>query len=236
MNSTTIPFSNKVLAFRALKQGLKYSYQNWRMWSNYMVVAMDIGEYFEACRALTRVVDERSQKDGAKSVDQDVLDRLVDVATRASSEVVPVSSSTGSSANASSSSDALLRQVVHLTEQTILMRVSSPRIFKAYARLLTWQGRWNETTKAYLDAYRTGPAGTIDRSCTDAGEFQEAVHEVEELVDLLKNFGPRADGFNWRLQARSIVRTFIGRTRENFEDDSNWHRIASLQEELRQEE
>ena len=39
-----VPFSNRLLAFRALKQGLKYKYENWRMWNNYMVVALDVGE------------------------------------------------------------------------------------------------------------------------------------------------------------------------------------------------
>ena len=70
------------MAFRALKQGLKFSYDNWRMWNNYMIVALDVGELSEACRALGRVVEERAAKDGAACVDEDVLDRLVDAATR----------------------------------------------------------------------------------------------------------------------------------------------------------
>ena len=55
-----IPFTNRLLAFRALKQGLKFRYDSWQMWANYMVVAMDVGELGEACRALGRVVEERS--------------------------------------------------------------------------------------------------------------------------------------------------------------------------------
>ena len=54
------------------------------MWNNYMVVAMDVGELSEACRALGRVVEERSAKDGASCVDVDVLDRLVNAVTRVS--------------------------------------------------------------------------------------------------------------------------------------------------------
>ncbi len=50
---------------------------------NYTIVAMDVGEFAEACRALGRVVEERATKVGAESVDTDVLDRLVDAATRA---------------------------------------------------------------------------------------------------------------------------------------------------------
>jgi hypothetical protein len=70
-----------MLAFRALKQGLKSNYDNWRMWTNYTIVAIDVGELSEACRALSRVVEERASKVGAESVDADVLDRLVTAAT-----------------------------------------------------------------------------------------------------------------------------------------------------------
>ena len=63
-----------------------------------------------------------------------------------------------------------------------------------------------------------------------------AVGEVEEIVDVLRNFGPRhGEGFNWKLQARSIVRTFMGRTKD-FEDEPEWARLVALQEEIRKEE
>ena len=74
----SIPFSNKMLAFRAMKHGLRFSHNNWRMWANYMIVSMNVGELFEAARALGRVVEETSDKVGAQSVDEDVLERLVD--------------------------------------------------------------------------------------------------------------------------------------------------------------
>ncbi|KAI0329639.1 TPR-like protein [Cubamyces sp. BRFM 1775] len=231
-----IPFSNKLLAFRALKQGLKYSYDNWRMWANYMIVAVDIGEFSEACRALARVVEERAAKDGAACVDEDVLDKLVDAVTRGSGEA----STEGNAAEAApaasgATTTGLERRVADLFERTILPRVSSPRIFRARARLLTAQGRYEDAVNAHLDAYRAGPAGTIEKGETDAGKWRAAVGEVEEIVDVLRNFGPRVAGFNWKLQARSIVRTFIGRTRD-FEDEPEWARLTALQEEIKREE
>ena len=79
----TVPLNSKLLAFRALQIGLKRSYGNWRMWANYMILAMDVGEFAEAARAQARVVEERAAKAGAEAVDEDVLDRLVDAVTRA---------------------------------------------------------------------------------------------------------------------------------------------------------
>ncbi|KAH9899392.1 tetratricopeptide repeat domain 27 [Cubamyces lactineus] len=232
-----IPFSNKLLAFRALKQGLKYSYDNWRMWANYMIVAVDIGEFSEACRALARVVEERAAKDGAACVDEDVLDKLVDAVTRGSGEAsTGINSDEPSNASGTTTTTTgLERRVADLFERTILPRVSSPRIFRARARLLTAQGRYEDALNAHLDAYRAGPAGTIERGETDGGRWRAAVGEVEEIVDVLRNFGPRVAGFNWKLQARSIVRTFMGRTRD-FEDEPEWARLTALQEEIRREE
>ncbi|KAH9854886.1 tetratricopeptide repeat domain 27 [Lenzites betulinus] len=233
-----VPFANKLLAFRALKQGIKYSYDNWRMWANYMIVAMDVGELSEACRALTRVVEERATKDGAACVDEDVLDKLVDAVTRGTAESPAVSGTQETTEVGTAGAAAptgLARRVTDLFERTILPRVSSPRISRARARLLTAQGRYEDALNAYLDAYRAGPAGTMERGETDVARWREAVGEVEETVDVLRNFGPRVAGFKWKLAARSIVRTFVGRTRD-FEDEPEWARLATLQEDIRKED
>ena len=233
-SSKSIPFENKMLAFRALKHGLRYSYDNWRMWYNFMIVAMDVGELQEACRALGRIVEQTSDKAGALTVDEDVLDRLVDAVTRAPADPEEAATQEGAISNPNEG-HGLYRSVLNLFERTLLPRLSSPRIFRAYARLLSWQNRWEEAIKAYLDAYRCSAAGTFEKGETDSAKWREAVAEVEEIVDILRNFGPRVEGYKWRLQARSIVRTFIGRSRE-FEDEAEWTRLTELQEDLRKED
>lgn len=200
-----------------------------------MIVSMDVGEFSEACRALARVVEERASKDGAQCVDEDVLDRLVDVATRAPADSEDTIVPDAEPERASITSSGIQRVLTDLFERTILPRVSSSRIFRAYARLLTLQARWEGALKAYLDSYRCSTAGTIEKGETDVGKWHEVVGEVEEIVDVLRNFGPRVDGSKWRLQARSIVRTFIGRTKD-FEDEPEWERLTGLLEELRNED
>lgn len=223
-----------MLAFRALKQGLRFSYENWRMWYNYMIVAMDVGELQEACRALGRVVDQTEGK-LASAMDEDVLDRLVDAVTRASANPEDAAADESSAAQNPNEGHGLYRSVLGLLERTLLPRMSSPRVFRAYARLLSWRGQWEDALKAYLDAYRAGVAGTMEKGETDVERWREGVTEVEEIVDILRNFGPRVEGHKWRLQARSVVRTFMGRTRD-FEDEPEWARLVALQDELRKEE
>lgn len=241
MEETTksIAFSNKLLAFRALKQGLKFSYDNWRMWSNYMVVAMDVGELAESCRALGRVVEETSDKMGADSVDIEVLERLVAAVTRAPTNPEDEGAEGDEAAAVAGQNPnegrGLVGSVSRLFERILLPRVSSPRVFRAYARLLTWEGRWEEALNAYLDGYRTGVAGTMQKGETDVERWREALEEVEDIVDVLRNFGPRVEESKWQLHGRSIVRSFMGRTRD-FEDEPEWSRLLKIREELSQKE
>lgn len=280
-----VPFDNKVLAFHALKIGLKHSYDNWRMWMNYMIVAMDVGEFSEAARAQARVVEERADKIGAAAVDEDVVDRLVDAVTRASGsreakscssgagEGAAVAAADAAAANSAQSADntnsgvandsnpnvgaSLRPRVYDLFERTLLPRVGSERVYRAYARLLGSEGRWSEALKYHLDAYRLSSAATLEKGESDKNKFQQALSEVEEIIDVLRNFGPRAEEEEeekeketatreaeaealpiarvgkWRMQARSILRNFAARTRDEFEDSTEWEKIEQMQEELR---
>ncbi|KAF7315212.1 hypothetical protein MIND_00035600 [Mycena indigotica] len=205
---STVPFENKLLAFRALKQGLRSAYENWRMWYNFMIVAID-------------------------HLDIDVLERLVNAVTRADA-----SSSIEDAANQPNSGRALFRPVMHLMEDIVLPKISSSsRVFLAYARLLRWAERWGDALKASMDAYRCGAASELDNT-SDVTKWREAVTEVRDVVDALRNFGPRAEdvGGKWRGQARSVVRSFMGKTKEAFGNEPEWAELEELLEELKKKD
>ncbi|KAJ7610975.1 hypothetical protein FB45DRAFT_1066137 [Roridomyces roridus] len=226
-----VPFENKLLAFRALKQGLRYAYENWRMWYNYLIISIQVGELLEACRAFSRVVESR----GADAIDEDILERLVNAVTRGPN-AEEVAESGEAPAHNPNEGRGLFRSVQHLLEDVILPRTSaSPRVFRAYARLLTWESRWDDALKASMDAYRCSVAGTMESGETDVKRWREAVEDVQDVVDALRNFGPRSkdEGSRWKLQARSIVRTFMGKTKDVFGDEPEWTRVEELLEELK---
>ena len=209
------PFQDKLLAFRALRQGLRFSPTNWRMWSNYMIISLDVGELSESARAMAKVIDQRP-KDGTNPVDVDVVDKLVDSVTRddyalaSQGTVVPKTSNEGF---------GLLPILERLFDQSILTAVSdSQRIWKAHGRLLRWKEDWPGAMEDYLRAYRSGPANDPGIE-TDREKFKEGVSELEELVGVMQLLGPKVKkeegkkGGDWRFQARGLVRTFIGRTK-----------------------
>ena len=211
-----------------------------------MVIAVDVGELSEACRAMGRVVEERSEKDGEASVDIEILERLVSVVTRAADAEPKEQESRPTNPN---EGIGLYIQLDNLFTKTVLPRISgSPRIWKSRAQLLTWRKRWSDALDAYSAAYRCGVA-TDTKLEVDEARWREAVGEVEEYVDVLRNFGPKAaedrksqgdagagrkrDG-GWAFQARGVVRTFMGRTRSSFEDEPDWDRLKDLAEDLKQ--
>ncbi|BGP24672.1 hypothetical protein JCM10295v2_003590 [Rhodotorula toruloides] len=231
-----LPFSRKRAAFQCLRQAIKYSYDSWRLWYNYMVVAMDVGELSEACRALDRMVVMRIEKDGEAAVDLEVLEKLVDAVTRADSEST---TDAGERAVNPNEGKGLYRPVEHLLTHTILPHVSnSRRVFLAQARLLLWTQDYAGALDAHLKAYRAAVVNNPDVA-HDRTAFREAVEQVETVVSMMENLGPKdgKDGApvakDWKFQARSLVRTFLGRTRESFEDEPEYGRLKELQQELR---
>ncbi|WVQ74315.1 hypothetical protein IAR50_003913 [Cryptococcus sp. DSM 104548] len=242
-----VSYENKMLAFRALRQGLRFAYTNWRMWQNYMIVAVDVGELSEAARAMTRVVETLASTNAEQAIDADVLDKLVDSVTRddfslskdEATKVVPKTSNEGF---------GLLPIVERLFDVVIFPRISdNPRVWRTHARLLRWKEDWEGAMEDTLRAWRCGPVADegVER---DFAKWQEAVTELEDLVAVLSVLGPKAKAAqdsaegekkrksDWKFQARGLVRTFMGRTKESFEGEKDWERLQELLDELKRSE
>ncbi|KAJ9123389.1 hypothetical protein QFC22_001588 [Naganishia vaughanmartiniae] len=241
-----VPFENKRLAFRALQQGLRFSRDNWRVWTNYMVVAVDVGELSEAARALGRIVQGRVGKDVQSSIDDAVLSKLVDAVTREDWNGGKGSLPEGEP-RTSNEGLGLLPIVERLFNEVILPRVSdSPRVYAVQARLFRWKEDWSAALDCYLKAYRCGIAQDVQVE-RDVERFREAVLDLEELVDVMRMLGPRAkeqeaaQGLqkgkakwnDWKFQARTLVRTFSGRTRDSFGDDPAFEKLKEIMDELK---
>ncbi|GAA5820437.1 hypothetical protein JCM11251_005628 [Rhodosporidiobolus azoricus] len=231
-----LPFSRKRAAYQCLRQAIKHSYDSWRLWYNYMVVAVDVGELNEACRALDRMIRMRVDKDGEGAVDLEVLERLVEAVIRGAREEDEAEEEKAVDPN---SGKGLFRPVKQLLEGTILPRVSdSPRVFLAHARLLLAVKDYAGALDAHLKAYRAGVA-TDEAVSHDKERFKAACERVDEVVTMLENLGTKdkEDGElvakDWKFQARSLVRTFLGRTKEAFEDEPEYQHLKDLLQELK---
>jgi len=207
-----------------------------------MIVAVDVGEMSEACRALGRIVEMRSESQGEDSVDLEVLERLVNAVVRSHGEAEEESRNEAGDHDPNSGK-GLFPRVLDLFTRTLLPRVStSSRIYQAYARLLLWSGDLRASLETNLTAYRVGVASE-PKVEFDALKFREAARLIEETVDALTNLGPREvkgeDGGKelvlkeWKFQARSILRSFLGRTKDAFEDEPEYDRVKEILDDLK---
>ncbi|KLT41499.1 putative karyogamy-related protein [Cutaneotrichosporon oleaginosum] len=233
-----VTFETKQLAWNALKSGLRTSYDNWRMWQNYMVVSIDVGELAEAVRAMTRVVEVMGTKDPLLAINPEVLDKLVDAISRDAWNDGN-GPADGKPPPTSNEGWGLLPLVERLFDQTIFPRISDdPRVWRAHARLLRWKEDWAGALEDYVRAYRAEVVSD-ERVERDRARFVEAVREVEDLVATFQLLGPKVPkvegkkGGDWRFQARGLVRTFMGRTKDAFEGEPEWDSLKDLLDELK---
>lgn len=235
----------RLLAHKALGVSLKYQFESWRVWTNYMVVSVDVGMLSEAARAMTRVVEIRTHEqscstsrgdvDVSDMVDMGVLNKLVDAVIRphdADDEVHNKHAGVG-----------LQSAVLRLFEQTLLPRfTTSPPIWQSYARLMFAMGHFRATLEARIQSFQSG-AGSADSMdvVTDKSAWLRAKDELQDVCDALMNLGGRPalpDSHeeampDWRFRARTLVRTFMSRTRDSFEDEAEWAELQELLEDLK---
>lgn len=66
MASAYIHMGDKPKAWRVLQEALKCSYDNWRVWENYLLVCMDVGAFDECINSWHRLIDIKGKHSDSK--------------------------------------------------------------------------------------------------------------------------------------------------------------------------
>ncbi|KAJ1917951.1 hypothetical protein IWQ60_007637 [Tieghemiomyces parasiticus] len=218
----------KLDALGAFRMAARKHHDSWRIWSNYLYVSIDLGFFSEAIAALDRVIALSYPKRQDDCLDVDVLNTIVQAAIRDRVDVhgVPVGRQAA--------------VIERLLVNSITTRITSvPRVWKICADFWFWQKRYAQALDAHLKAYRclvTNPA--LDH---DQAVFVEVAEGALELTDAYRNLGPlpaTPDGdavtaADWNYQARLILRSLIGRTKDTFGDHPLHDRLTETLAELK---
>lgn len=277
------PFILKTLAHRCLRHSLRYAPDSWRVWSNYAVASIDIGEMGEACRGMTRGVQYLARGKGGRiaseDVDWQVLQRLVDAVVRAPGEAPAAASSSSdppseapasstsyeeatasalsvpigggsnglnganatSAPRSSNSGAGLYPAVLTLLTDALLPALSDPRLYRAQARLHLWRKEYQSALDCEMAAYRSSVAcdpNAADKLSTQVDVFREAVQEVKDAVEFLETIGTQLSGGEdaerqVRFKARSLVRSFLGKVKDVWEDSKEYEELVELRDSLK---
>ncbi|ORY01097.1 TPR-like protein [Basidiobolus meristosporus CBS 931.73] len=236
----------KLEAYQALQQGLRLKFDSWKIWTNYMYVCVDIGSFSEAIRAFERVVDLRWEKDRESCVDVEVLRIIISACTRDVSDFFnqPVSK--------------LANRIEGLLMETITSRITqNPSIWNIVADFFFWKGDYVKCLDCHIKAYRA----VLHQQSIEIDEkvFTSVAEAAIEMVDWYRNLGSKPvcvpvnagdsteDGVvpkkridevvckDWKYQAKMLLRSLIGRTRDMFEGTAAHDRLVEELKELNSE-
>ncbi|KAJ1657008.1 hypothetical protein IWQ61_003513 [Dispira simplex] len=218
-------------AFNTYKQAVRKNFENWRIWSNYLYVAIDIGQFGEAISALMHIVNLRYPKVQDKCLDVDLLQLLVQAAIRDLPDIYGVSAAKQS------------RMLETLLVETITSRITTnPRVWKICADFWFWKQEFAKALEAHFKAYRcliTNP--TLDYS---EETFTQVAEGALDLIDMLRNLGPKpaspetpdkAVAADWNYQARLVLRSLVARTKDTFDAHPQYQRLVEALAELKEE-
>lgn len=216
-------------AFNALQRAIRTDAElkNWRIWDNFVRVAIDLKEWQQAVYGTNRLVDIRGKKDGEACLDISTLEAIAQ-------ELVETDVKEASDPHKVFPNEAI-KLLIHKVPPLI---TSNPRLWKMVARVHIWLKQpWNA-----LDDYEKAFRILTNNPQLDESEaiWNDAVNACEDLVDAYTNFGEREGRMgegslvckDWKFKARSAIRSLIGKGKLYWEDSEGWERLAGLKENL----
>jgi tetratricopeptide (TPR) repeat protein len=233
------PYRAEKDALKAFKRAASLRYEDWRLWENVLTVAgsMRPPAISDVIFALKRIMEIRGQSIGEKSVDEDILDRVV--------RHVITSHPDAAGEQRRVAQTGIQQALLDLVENNVVPLITkSRRLWQIVARVYMWLGRPASALDASEKAWR---ALTLSSGWESASEEQwnEVVDGTLELADAYETYGQmeRTDDLgagqgrlvasDWRFKARNAVRSIMGRGRQAWEDSSGWVRLAERQDELK---
>ncbi|KAI0243863.1 hypothetical protein L0F63_006528 [Massospora cicadina] len=229
--STYARQGRKPEAFLALQQALRQNYANWKMWTNFLYIALDLGHFSDALRAMEHIVDLRWEACKEKCVDSEILSILINAV------VTDATDASGQGAGRFRAS--LLR----LVDETVLGRMAGdPHLWKLAAKL-HGSGPSPNPFRA-LECHRRAFRCSLNHPdlLTDHEAFSTCATSALDLVDAYANYGPLPSPedcekpvcADWVYQSRLLLRNLISRTRDSFETDPEHDLLVKALEEIKQ--
>ncbi|EGG03392.1 uncharacterized protein MELLADRAFT_109196 [Melampsora larici-populina 98AG31] len=218
--------SRTTSAFHALQQAVKISYDSWRMWTNYMIVGMSIGEYSESIRALGRVIEIR----GEDGLDLDVLEKLIQVS-------IISKNSLSNEEEAIINSTKIFDRLKDVMNRIVLIKCSKVcRVWELMSNLCECVQDYKSALEHQLTAYRVGVSQVTELWTTNLTSWKIACEIVERTLDRLETIGSKLNDeeVNWKWQVKSILRGFLSRSKNSFEDEERWVLLDSRLKSIKQ--
>lgn len=246
LSTALLKLGKRAEAFNALKRALRLASEakNWRIWENYITIAMELGDWNQVLRGTRELLNI----DGGKvesSLDVSVLEQLADILVKTEypkeeeEETSDDKSEDLINKNASSKLDFFQRSALELFLQTLPPIITNnARLWKLVAKIELWRRKPWAALEAYEKGFRIFTHNPLIES--DESVWNDAVEFCGDLVDAYVNLGPREGRHgagnvvcsNWQFKARSSVRVLTGKGKKWWEDTPGWEKLQEIKDSI----
>ncbi|EMG49401.1 EMW1 Essential for maintenance of the cell wall protein 1 [Candida maltosa Xu316] len=214
-------------AFNALKKAIRCGGENrksWRIYENYMLVALKLHEWTDVLQACRELIDIR-KSEGDAAIDIPVLEKLVEILV---SEEYPGDRLTHYQTSC-------IDLVCNIVPKVI---TSSARCWRIVARVELWRKRPWAALECHEKAYRV----MVHNPDLESSEtvWNEVVDACEDLISAFESLGelPGKHGAgdlvckDWKYKARTTVRSLMSKGKDMWEDSPGWERLQNMKSDL----
>ncbi|CDO94414.1 unnamed protein product [Kluyveromyces dobzhanskii CBS 2104] len=216
-------------AYSCLKRAISSdARKNWRIWDNYMIVSMKLGEWDDVLLAFRHLVELRRDQAGETSVDLPILEKLIEI-------LVSTDYPTDSSQRLTHYQHSCMEFVCDILPSLV---TTSARLWKLAAKVELWRKRPWMALACHEKAFRAvshNPELTIDEKI-----WNDCIDVCEDLVAAYESLGEMEGKHgagdvvcqNWNYKARSSIKTLMSRGKNYWEDSDGWDRLVELKSTL----
>ena len=230
------PQKNVRDALRALKQAARLKSNDYRIWSNLLIVSASLEppSWPDILTAQSHIIDVRGNIDGESCVDVKILSALI-------SHIVSENPQ-GYDPEKPGLSRILVRV---LDEKIIPLITGNAELWHLMGKIYLWRSKPSKALEAEEKAWRTvtqkpgWETGTENDWNVVVQETQQLVKSYEELGQKVKTECMAAGSGEmvekqWKFKARSAIRGVVGRGKASWEDTEGWNKLQNLLDGLRQ--
>ena len=215
-------------AFSCLKRAVASdSQKNWRIWENYMTVAVKLNEWLDVLTACKQLININRDKEGEGTVDLPIVEKLVEILV--------------SSGYPTDESDLTFfqRSCIEFLCGTLPGVIThNVRLWQLVARVELWRKKPWASLDCHERAYRAAihnPDLEVDEaSWNNAVEAcADLVAAYESLGEMEGKYGPGSVVCkDWKYKARSTVKSLMSKCKRRWESTEGWERLMELRQQI----
>lgn len=215
-------------AYSCLKRAISCDAQkNWKIWENYMLVAVKLNEWEDVLTACKQLVSIRRDKSGEGSIDLPIIEKLVELLVTSEYPEEPQ--------QLSYFQKSCTEFICNILPQVI---TTSARCWRLVARVELWRKRPWAALECHEKAYRAishNPDLEVEEKV-----WNDTVDACEDLVAAYESLGEMEGKYgpgslvckDWKYKCRSTIKALMSKGKGRWDDSPGWDRLVEARSQI----